>query len=114
LDTREKIISADRAAALARDGATVVSGFFDPMVASTAARLSELKQHGKPLLVAITTAPDSILPARARAELIAGLRVVDYVVESDAGLTPATKLEREDTARLADLIRHVHARQAAS
>ena len=113
MDTREKIVSAADAARIALDGALVVSGYFDPMLASHGERLAELKSGGT-LLVAIATRADSILPARARAELVAGLRAVDYVVESVDGLTPAVRLEEEDTARLGKLIAHVHARQAAS
>ncbi len=90
----------------------IVSGYFDPMLASHAARLKELKR-GR-LIVAIASSPDSILPARARAELVAGLRVVDHVVESVDGLAPQIRLEEEDAARLEKLIGHVHARQQAA
>jgi len=113
VDTRQKIVDRAEAARIAAEGATVVSGYFDPVLASHAERLAALKSSG-PLLIAIVSRPDSILPARARAELVAGLRVVDYVVESDEGLAASTRLEQEDTARLAKLIAHVHARQAAS
>ena len=112
MDTRAKIISASEAQKLA--GATFVSGYFDPLLAGHAARLNELKRPGAPLVVLIASAPDSILASRARAELVAGLRAVDYVVESPAGLTPDVRLEPEDTARLEKLIGHVHARQQAA
>jgi hypothetical protein len=64
--------------------------------------------------VAIAEPPYPILPARARAELVAGLAVVDYVAESLNGLVPRTRLEQEDERRLEDLIAHVHARQRAA
>ncbi len=111
MDSREKIIAADRAARIR--GAVIVSGYFDPMLASHAARLKELKGD-KTLIVAIVSASDAILPARARAELVAGLRVVDYVVESADGLAPHVRLEQEDSARLEKLIGHVHARRQAA
>jgi hypothetical protein len=113
LDTRSKIL--DGAAARQRaQSAMVISGHFDPLTAAHARRLAELKRPGTPLLVAIATPPDMILPARARAELVAALAVVDHVAESADGLTPAVRLEDEDETRRAALIRHVHARQSAA
>ena len=92
----------------------MVSGYFDPLLASHAARLNELRGDGKPLIVLIASSPDSIFPARARAELVAGLRVVDYVVESVDGMSPQIRMEQEDLARLEKLIEHVHSRQRAA
>ncbi len=112
LDTRSKIVSAAEAERIS--GATLVSGYFDPMLASHAARLAGLKRDGSPLVVVIASSADSILPARARAELVAGLRAVDYVVESPDGLTPQVELQDEDLARLDALVEHVHGRQQAS
>jgi hypothetical protein len=113
LDTRTKIVSAEEAARLAASGATVVTGYFDPMVASHAERLTELKRPGAPLLVVIATPENAILPARARAELIASLHVVTHVTETCD--IPATfRLEQEDQNRLTALIEHVHARQSGA
>jgi hypothetical protein len=113
LDTRTKIVSTEEAARLAASGATVVSGYFDPMVASHAERLAAIKHDGAPLLVLIATPDDSILAVRARAELVASLRVVDYVAET-CGIPVQFRLEQEDAKRLAELIEHVHARQNAA
>ena len=114
MDTRTKIVSRQEALRLAEAGATVVSGFFDPLIAGHAQRLQELK-NAAPLLVLIATPEDPILPARARAELVASLAVVDHVSEwSDEGsgeLRPQIRLEQEDTGRLERLIEHVHQRQ---
>ena len=109
LDTRRKIIASTEAARLAAQGATVVSGYFDPLLASHAARLGELKR-GK-LIVVIENPPRAILDARARAEMVASLKVVDYVVESSNGLVPDVRLDKEDEGRREQLIAHVHARQ---
>jgi glycerol-3-phosphate cytidylyltransferase-like family protein len=109
MDTRRKIISSSDAARLAAEGAIVVSGYFDPLIASHAERLHELKRA--PLIVAIENPPHPILEARARAELVASLTAVDYVVESPNGLAIDVRLESEDERRLKDLIAHVHARQ---
>ena len=114
MDTRTKIVSAAQAATLAAAGATVVSGYFDPLVASQAHRLTELKRTGAPLLVLIATPKDPILPAGARAELVASLRVVDHVAELTGGIQPEFRLEQEDRTRLEKLIEHVHARQRAA
>lgn len=111
MDTREKIIDAAEAARMAAAGAMVVSGYFDPLVASHAERLSELKSVGAKLLVLIATPDHAILPAAARAELVAGLRCVDFVSELAPGLTPQIRLEQEDTQRFDALLKHVHARQ---
>ena len=114
MDTRTKIVDAAQAARLAREGATVVSGYFDPMVASYAEQLAKLKEDGRPLLVLITAPPAPILPALARAQLVAGLASVDYVCDAPDGISPQISLEAQHCERLANLIRHVHARQRAA
>jgi hypothetical protein len=111
LDTREKILDATQAASIATSGATVVSGYFDPLLAEHAERLAALKPAGAKLLVLIATPHNAILPAGARAELVASLQSVDYVSELADGLAPHIHLEQEDTERFAALLKHVHARQ---
>ena len=113
MDTRTKIVSTEEAARLAASGATVVSGYFDPLVASHAERLAEIKRDAAPLLVLIATPEHSILSARARAELVAALRAVDHVSEN-CGIAAQFQLEQEDTSRLGELIERVHARQNAA
>ena len=114
MDTRTKIIDAAQAARIAQAGATVVSGFFDPMIATHAERLTTLKREGTPLLVLIASPQEAILPALARAQLVAGLSVVDYVCDALGGLTPQIHLEEEHAEQLTRLIDHVHARQRAA
>ncbi len=114
MDTRTKIIDAAHAARIAQDGATVISGYFDPLIASHAERLASLKRGGVPLLVLISTPPAAILPAAARAQLVAGLAVVDYVCDDPGGLSPHLALEAEHAELLEQLIRHVRARQRAT
>ncbi|MEP6960844.1 MAG: hypothetical protein ABI995_02130 [Acidobacteriota bacterium] len=118
MDTRIKIVSTAEAVAIAEKGATIVSGYFDPLLASHAERLQALKQPAKPLLVLIATASNPILPSRARAELVAALQCVDHVTEIGSvfpdGLAPHTQLETEDAARLEELIAHVATRQQAA
>ena len=114
MDTRNKIVSAAEAEKLAAGGATVVSGYFDPLIASHARRLAELKRDGATLLVLIAAPQNPILNARDRAELVASLRVVDHVAESGEGIRAHVRLEQEDTARLEKLIGRVHGRQRAA
>jgi len=114
LDTRTKIIDAAQAARVAQGGATIVSGYFDPMIASHAERLTKLKREGTPLLVLVATPPEAILPALARAQLVAGLSVVDYVCDAPVGIDPQIHLEDEHAELLTQLIEHVHARQRAA
>lgn len=109
VDTRRKIIAGADAARMVEQGAMVVSGYFDPLLASHAGRLKQLKRGT--LIVAIEDPPHPILERRARAELVASLKAVDFVVESRDGLTPQVRLEQEDVRRLEELIAHVRARQ---
>ncbi|MBI4875792.1 MAG: hypothetical protein HY822_14245 [Acidobacteria bacterium] len=123
MDTRSKII--DRAAAesswAGQPPFTVVTGFFDPLTAAHAARLEEVAGQGGLLLVVVRTPGRPLLPARARAELVAGLAAVDGVVieEGDPAWIsrlPASAViheEEADLARTRALLRRVHDRQAA-
>ena len=112
MDTRRKIVDAAEAERIAASGATVVSGYFDPTLAAHAERLAALKRKGAPLLVLIATPENPILPARARAELVAGLMEVDHVAELAVGLAPQVRLESEDTTIFENLIERVRARTA--
>ncbi len=114
MDTRIKIVNAEEARAIAAQGAVVVSGYFDPLIASHAERLAGLKRPGAPVLVLIATGENEILPARARAELVASLAVVDYVCETAEGFPPHISLEQEHDEVRARLIQHVQARQRAA
>jgi bifunctional ADP-heptose synthase (sugar kinase/adenylyltransferase) len=126
VDTRLKIVEPGAAAAAARERRAagnriaLASGFFDPLLAAHAQRLEEIAQPGRTLFVAVEDPPHPLLAARARAELIAGLRVVDYVVlagGSSASLAGALAPDAVFTGRDADrrctqtLIEHVHQRQ---
>ena len=85
-----------------------IAGTFDPMTAEHVRRLREMKDH-RPLTVAIHDSPRPILPAAARAELVAALGFVDYVVIGGPW-------DRDETAAhgalLEDLIAHVARRHA--
>lgn len=118
MDTRAKIIPAELAPGAVRQcraagrTVTLVTGFFDPLLAAHAQRLEEIAPPGGALFVAVHDPPRPLLPARARAELVAALRVVDYVIlggtiAADASLQE----EAADQRRTQELIQHVHGPQ---
>lgn len=85
MNTREKILSGAAAAAriaewrAAGQDVQVAAGWFDPLLAASAEILAAWKRPGAQLVVLITDPPEAILNLRARAEMVAGLRVVDAV-----------------------------------
>ena len=81
LDTRLKIITADAARQVlrSRPGAWI-TGDFDPLLAAHVEYLKDRAADGRVLIVEIANPPHPLLSQRARAELVAALRMVDYVV----------------------------------
>jgi bifunctional ADP-heptose synthase (sugar kinase/adenylyltransferase) len=81
LDTRTKIVSRTELEERMRGGkARWISGQFDPLLAEHVRRLAEASVPGRPLIVEVTNSPHALLPQRARAELVAALSLVDFVV----------------------------------
>lgn len=129
MDTRNKILTQAEAIETSRrlrqQGRTVVvaTGCFDPLLAEHANRLEGLRERSALVMVVVADPPRPILPARARAELVAALAVIDYVVLAEKGrledlvaqLEAAEVLRGEaaDQELTRDLIRHVHTRQRA-
>ena len=121
MDTRDKILSAEAAPR----HCTVVTGAFDVVLAEDARELSEIRagRPDRPLLVLVLPLPGELLPQRARAELVAALRMVDYVVTAHdaaphallASLEPAqlVRLEAAHAVRKRQLMEHVHRRQTS-
>lgn len=115
MDTRSKIVSA---ASVPR-GCTVVTGGFDVLLAADARELAAIRARDaeNALVVVILPVTGELLPARARAELVAAIRVVDYVVIADdpapdvllAALEPArvVRLETAQAERKRQLMEHV-------
>jgi bifunctional ADP-heptose synthase (sugar kinase/adenylyltransferase) len=95
LDTRTKIISEEDARRrLEGQPAQWVAGHFDPLLAEHVRRLRECFSPDRRLIVEITNPARPLLAQRARAELVAALGMVDYVVlkngqapSEDAGIT---------------------------
>jgi len=57
-----------------------VSGHFDPLLAEHVGRLRQAREPGSLLVVEVTNPVRPLLSQRARAELVAALSMVDYVV----------------------------------
>jgi hypothetical protein len=118
MDTRTKIVTAAAAPA----GCTVVTGYFDVVVAEDARELAEVKTRAgaRRLVAVVLPLAGELLGQRARAEMAAGLRVVDYVVIAGEGeaiaivheLRPAevVQLEERQAERGRRLKEHVRKR----
>jgi hypothetical protein len=113
VDTRTKIgATAGSATSVA------VSGYFDPLLAAHARQLKEIASGGRvTVYIADPTAP--LLPARARAELVAALAVVERVVlpnvDGSAAIPPGVRcirLERDHAQRSAAFERHIRERHS--
>jgi bifunctional ADP-heptose synthase (sugar kinase/adenylyltransferase) len=129
VDSRRKILKPPEALEIARglrgNGATleVVTGYFNPLLAEHAGKLEQARNRADSLMVVVTTPPNPVLPAVARAELVAALSVVDYVVlpeetalEEFLARVEAREIirrEAEDEILTRDLIEHVRSRQQA-
>ena len=125
MDTRQKIIELQRALALVGDlrarGVKVVTGYFDVIVAEHVRRLREIKNGSAALVVVVLDPPEPLLAAIARAELVAALGMVDYVVPADEQAARAllshfttSEIVREESAdllrarRLSDHVKRRH------
>ncbi len=126
MDTRTKIVTLEEACALAHGArkAALVTGYFDVLLAAHVRELDCL-HHSLPdalLVVALRTPEQPVLAARARAEMVAALEMVDYVVSLEDGQMeslveafPAehiVHLEAAHEQRMRELIQHVHRRQS--
>jgi len=129
MDTRTKILGwpeAEQVLGRRRDDAplTVVTGYFDPLLAGHARRLAEIARTGNTVAVVLASPPRPLLAAPARAELVAALAAVRYVIlppdegaEAVLQALHADRVVREessDARRAGDLIRYVRERHAAS
>ena len=86
----------------------VIVGYFDPMHAGHTRRLRELCGNGDPIVVAVADPPEPILPVRARAELIAGLDCVAYVLTDSSRIPPGAIDDRPlDSERARVFAQHV-------
>lgn len=113
MDTRSKIVDAVPSEARRLK---VVMGYFDPMHAGHIRRLNELCRPGERLAVIVADPDEPILPRRARSELVAALRCVEFVIprEEAAGeLSDVIDDRPADALRSRDFARHVLSRHNA-
>lgn len=123
MDTRNKILTLDAALCLPQP-LTVVTGYFDVLRADHVRDLRQARATApeRPLLAVVLPGEDALLDQRARAEMLAALRMVDYVVPAaGSGLEllqaalPSSqwvRLEAADQRRSRQLMEHVRNRQA--
>ena len=111
MNTRDKILDAPT---------ILVIGTFAPLLAVHAARLADLKHPDAKLVVAVSDTSDCLLERRSRMELVAALRMVDFVLPYATGLETALPWTavHDDTALhatwLADFKEHVRWRSQSS
>ena len=119
MDTRTKILTLAAARQVAPP-VVVATGLFDVLRAEHIRELHKLREIGG-LLVVVLPLASELLPQSSRTELVAGLRMVDYVVAADRGDADAliealkpihlARLEVADARRSQQLIDHVQRRQ---
>jgi glycerol-3-phosphate cytidylyltransferase-like family protein len=126
VDTRNKILTPAgvRAIEPARP-LVVVKGYFDVLRAAHAREIDETRRRtgAATVLVIVLPLDHGLLSLRARAELVAALRMVDYVLPGDCedldrlvswlGPAETVSLEDADMRRARQLKEHVHRRQSS-
>lgn len=130
MDTRHKILGRERALEVAEDlrrrkvPFTLICGYFDVLQPAMARQIAERRgAESGPLFAMVLDPPSPLLPAAARAELAAGLRMIDYVIpwngDADdfvASLAPdacfrAEAAHAESTERLIQHVSERHGRE---
>ena len=121
MDTRNKILTLAEAVALPAPLA-IAAGTFDLLRAEHARELGEIRARTTParLLAVVLPSPIGVFALRARAEMVAALRVVDYVVTADAQdldrlsrahpAAEVVRMDAGDTRRIRQLIEHARRR----
>lgn len=100
-------------------GRALVIGYFDPLMAGHARRLKQIRSKYQQLIVFIEDPEDAVLPLRARAEMVAALAAVDYVIDpfrQAFAIVHAHLVfdERERDSEIRDrLVERVHERNSA-
>ena len=94
LDTRTKIIPLHEIQERLQSRATSwISGHFDPLLAEHVQRLAGARKPGHLLVVEVTNPAQPLLAQRARAELVAALSIVDFVVMSERQASSAAPVD---------------------
>jgi glycerol-3-phosphate cytidylyltransferase-like family protein len=91
-----------------------VAGHFDPLLAE---HVRLLRRHSGPnqkLVVEITNPSQPLLPQKARAELVAALEMVDYVVLKSSGSPSTGALDSGITERFIQQVSRRHGGEGAA
>jgi len=124
MDTRSKILTPEAARALQVPSLAVATGYFDVLRVDHARELTALRRRtgAVALLAVVLPWERALLSLRARCEMAAALRMVDYVVSIDepdlSGLAGALqpveilRLEAAEARRARELAGHVRRRQS--
>lgn len=108
MDTRSKILSSHEAhKRLNGQPVCWVSGYFDPLLAWHVRLLANSGAPGHALVVEVMDPPKPLLSQKARAELVAGLAMVDYVAVSTDRSAPVAGAPMEDAEVTGGFVRHV-------
>jgi glycerol-3-phosphate cytidylyltransferase-like family protein len=126
LDTRTKILKLDEALELRLERPVVVTGYFDLLRAEHARALEEVRRRtgAGALLAAVMPWAEAYQSQRARAEMAAALRAVDYVIAVEAepdvaalrevlGPVEVVRMEEADARRNRELVEHVERRNGS-
>lgn len=109
MDTRTKILPLHEIQErLNNQPALWVSGSFDPLLVEHVRRLAQQRQPGRILVVEVTNLAQPLLAQRARAELVAALSMVDYVVLGDGD----RDADRDITERFIEHVLERHAQES--
>ena len=120
MDTRNKIVG-QASRPVPAEPIIIVTAYFDLLSAALAGELKTIRARAATLIAFILPLESQLHPQRARAELAAALRVIDYVVIGDQAdldkliftLHPSevVRLEASDARRRGELVAHVQRRQ---
>lgn len=90
-------------------------GFFDPMTAAQANRIAQHRKSGRKLAVVVLEGEEALLPAAARAAMVAALRAVDAVsIASPERVSVAREEIAAEHARTAEFVQFILDRHGAA
>ena len=119
MDTRTKILTLEAACGLRAASPAVVTGYFDILRAGEVHQIEDGRNRAaaETLVAFVLPLTGALLLQPARAEMAAGLRMIDYVVTGDekdlaqlldALQAPAViRLETDEARRYGELVQHV-------
>jgi bifunctional ADP-heptose synthase (sugar kinase/adenylyltransferase) len=89
--------------------ASWLSGYFDPLLAEHVGRIAQAREPGRLLVIKVTNPAKPLMAQRARAELVAALSMVDFVVLGDGDAAMDADIGR----RFIEHVLRAHQRESA-